>query len=1670
MKPKLPLLDRKYRRRQRAIALVIVLAMVSMMTIFMLAIFSVSRTEHSSSIKYADGQSARELADTAVNVVMSQIWDGTNRTAGDPALWASQPGAIRKYEPNGSFRTGYRLYSSSQMQLTGAESEMVNDVPPSDWTQLIGRFTDLNEPVVRPDKDGDGQPELVFPIIDPRAYIPSQANAVGSTNVEGFWYGVNDALYTGVVPASSPNDLGARLPMPVEWLYVLKNGMLGTMDGSGERLRFVPASTGQENTPSEENPIVGRIAFWTDDETCKININTAGEPTPWYTPQFVHEMDQRWAFHQPMSFEYQRYPGHPATVAMSAVLFPNLPMDIYSPADGLLPIAPEILARKERIYQVMPKLNFGGSRGGTVPYWRLTDIAPEIGVTRTINDEVVRIQDSIRERLYASVDEMMFSQNVVGNRRQMQDDGAPTPIFTTQRELERARFFLTAQSRAPETTMFGTPRIAMWPVHDENPRAGGPPAVECRTGYDQLIAFCSSSGQPSVTGARSYFFRRRNSQSPTEDIGILRNQQLLAYLTNMLSRTMPGGSSYLQKYGQEDTQQMVVQMFDYIRSTNLYDGFLAPTRLELLNTPAYRMQSYPNGPNETHNRGTLHRNKPVNHRTYTADRLSQLRDRSHRLDRKREQIADAAFPGHGQVVPSRLGNAVGFGRFVTVSEVGFHFICTGDGNVDKGTFRMPERVGANQFRRPPPPPTTGGYDKTIYSGGRTAVRIAPQEWDEYAIGQALPLRTPMPRRLTTNGNPPGSRMPSMAFYRDGAGQPELEDRFWYSNYPPEPPNAAYGTDSAAPEDDPRNPLNHPGFWPENWNATLERGRPLEVEQKRVQAMLNLEICAPSLGYDELNPEFSIVVRGLQRCRLSGLPLFIAPGGALIWKSGRELFQESGCNPVGGFADGYAMSVARGIRTFQSGIAADSVYDTTANTGGDIHRGLLNFELISRFTTVTGDNMTFGFNGGPLEIEIYAGHAITPQNLVQVINVQPPSSLVLPTPELVIISSDHERTRNPANNSEFRQRYVHAPSWWAFNQAGAINRFIGDWPGSYQETQGRLVNNATGHNRGLGETLGRFANWGTTVDRVGLAGVPRGNTVMFGFDPATGNFNSPLLRVGTSATDSPVQDVPGDRYSDTGISDRWPRGEARRDVRGTDVVFSMVPAHGDPRLIAAKAVVPATEWVPHPKAEGMATRTPRSYFAHNISRANANVNPGYDRGPGGVAGMANRLVPDAPYSGDKVPDVPATEQAITFAARYGDFDNAVGAGRDGAWLNKPDTGSTGMIWETLDNELRRIPTAYFQHSWSASDAGSNYTTPNRQIASPGMFGSLPTRVRAGEAWRTLLFRPFVRPTNSAYASAVHPGASPAFGGQGTADHHVMDLFWMPIVEPYAISEPFSTAGKINMNYQIVPFRHISRATGMHAALKGELIAAVPLAHANQYLNWPALRVATNFQDGIHWQQPRTNSPTLAPDNAVNTDRKFWHRNIEIERRVSAGASTLVQGTLGQFDARFRFLGSAPGAAHGLFRTASQICEVHLLPRVIPSLNANDGGDITPGGVYTVANMTAGNPANNFWMNRAITGENVRERVYTNIYNKVTTQSNTFRVHFKAQVIKKARSVAPDEFDITKENAVSEYRGSALIERKIDPNDPRIPDYAVNPSAQPLDAFYRFRVLETKRFTP
>jgi hypothetical protein len=86
----------------------------------------------------------------------------------------------------------------------------------------------------------------------------------------------------------------------------------------------------------------------------------------------------------------------------------------------------------------------------------------------------------------------------------------------------------------------------------------------------------------------------------------------------------------------------------------------------------------------------------------------------------------------------------------------------------------------------------------------------------------------------------------------------------------------------------------------------------------------------------------------------------------------------------------------------------------------------------------------------------------------------------------------------------------------------------------------------------------------------------------------------------------------------------------------------------------------------------------------------------------------------------------------------------------------------------------------------------------------------------------------------------------------------------------------------------------------------------------------------------------------------------------------------------------------------------------------------------------------------------------------IYPRVTTKSNVFTVHMRCQAIKKASGTPANQFVENRDQVLGEYRGSATIERYIDPNDPKLTKY--KELDESLDPYYRFRVVATKQFSP
>ncbi len=1239
--------SRSYPPARAGVALVIVLAFLVLISVLVIAFFSSVTAEFASAKSFAAGTNARQLADSAVQTVMGQIRDATTR--GTREAWASQPGMIRTYDDSGEPVSYFKLYSSENMIVTKSQIQSFtpgSDVDPA-WDTKPGLFADLNTPVLVADSINPSLTTPVFPIIDPRA-----AGSGSNSPVEGFSYTqkVAGGDVAGVIKSTSSNDKAARLPMPVKWLYVLKDGTLTAPTGYDTSKQAATwTSAPAYKIPSAANPIVGRIAFWADDESCKININTASEPTPWDTPRSINIQDLRNGKFQPAQNEYQRFSGHPFTTALSPVFFPNT---LLTPS------------QKQAIYDVIPRVAWGGSEAGERPINALAKVT----------------MDS--DRLFASVDEFLFRPERILNG------------LVDAEALKRSRFFLTASSRAPEVNLFGQPRVSIWPVNSD---------VGRRTAYDRLAAFCATVGDSSASTQQNFSFQRSDATSPTNDwTNIPRNQDLIRYLKKLTSANIPGfGGNFLGKWS-GDRDQVLTEIFDYVRSVN-------------------------------------------------------LRDR---------QAGATQYAPNGQVAPIQMNDTKGFGRFHTISQFGLHFI--------------------------------------------------------------------------------GSE--------DSAGERAIETGLIFEPFSPSQ-----------------------GFYvlQESMAFEFTIKTPMTVDDKDVQF----------------------------------------PVGPVVVRSG------------GGFA---------GVWHGRNWGGAAGLRGPLQSFGGG------GYPLVGKRIKVAASNTkkTMRFSGGEVAVNIYSGTGVDPAKLIQTINVKFPAA-DFPIPTVVQTGTSGYRGASATD----------AAGWRSISNRYAWSRACPHVPGPAEYPD---VNR----------------QWPPTT---GPSGFKQG-----------------------------------------GI------------FRAEDVVRTMVPPHGDIRIIAGRKNVDSSLFVKGAYYDDT-TRNLDHIFGEPEG---TQLFYGYANEPGLTSKTGDQLTAAA-YHYSRLPEI--TPGAGKKYNKWNDFDNGSAHVIDGAYINKPDEGNFTVAGD------------YAYYSWNFSEPGEVAFSPNRLVPSAGMFGSLPTGVSRNQPWQTLLFRP----------QAGHPGEGTSTSGTSgppytsPPDHLLMDLFWMPVIEPYAISEPFSTAGKVNLNYEMAPFSYIRRATALHAAFKSQEPLLIPTS---------ALPGSPYGASKIYklWDHQATDccglpngmaSSGAAPNAGGSLDRQVYDDFDKAYRGTAPfdrmrRPIDMVQ-TLKQADDRF--------AAGKAFRSATQIAELHLV-RSGESLSEYLSGSI--------------------WPNNLVTGENTREKAYTDLYARLTTKSNSYTVHMRVQVLKKKAATTPGDDAVWREGIdqmVSEFRGSTLLERYLD-TGAQFPDFVNSSSAASVEDYYRFRIINSKRFVP
>ena len=397
---------------------------------------------------------------------------------------------------------------------TAADTQQ-EEIPPT-WNTQPGDFVDLNSPVLVSDPNGtisdpsgSGDKYIArFPIIDGnnlKALARLGTNAAGTArlgydvngtqpasdfpDIDGFSID-QPATYNANAPLAANNN---PAPMPVRWIYLLQNGELHARN----------SQTGMIANASVTNPVIGRMAFWTDDDTCKLNVNTASEGTFWDRPWVKNSTEEIFSTNLPAQNEFQMYPGHPAKTCLSTVFGASwlwfvdtlVQLPSSSPAPGSLGQSPNYYKWRP-YYDLTPRVTQGANYGSA----GATQVAPTTSGIPYDND-----------RLYASLDEIMFKPGAAASpassptARQTRNvattdaDGGPVPPIPPQ-FLETTRFFLTASNRAPEVTLFNTPRISLWPIQAD---------PNYRTAKDQLLAFCSTiPSVPSGTTGYPYYFQR----------------------------------------------------------------------------------------------------------------------------------------------------------------------------------------------------------------------------------------------------------------------------------------------------------------------------------------------------------------------------------------------------------------------------------------------------------------------------------------------------------------------------------------------------------------------------------------------------------------------------------------------------------------------------------------------------------------------------------------------------------------------------------------------------------------------------------------------------------------------------------------------------------------------------------------------------------------------------------------------------------------------------------------------------------------------------------------------------------------------------------------------------------------------------------------------------------
>jgi hypothetical protein len=1610
-------------RQRKGVALILVVSFVVLLSALVVGFFSRVQTDLAGTRSYAEGVNVRQLAESAVSMVMGQIRAATTITNG---CWASQPGMIRVYGGNGGAAGSqayrfYKLYSSHNMVVTNFSAFDPTNTSPSGgsnvevpigtggWQNQPAYFTDLNEPANVPNPGVTGQTLKRYPIFDPSvASIPALGQ--NPTNgVEGAVVNITD------LPTLQIN----QAPMPVRWVYVLRDGTLtaptplsspasGTTGLQASFSGAGTASSPSQGIPTQANPIVGRIAFWADDDTCKVNINTAGgyiandTLTPNYTYSTMYhggpQMDTNPAFFpgsywdtprvqtyfdmgingapgvfrgglataQPVRNEFQRYPGHPSTTSLGLVL------------NGLLAgQASSLGLNSERLYNLTPRLMAGAALPGEV-------LKPAGSVTKNSQG------GSMQLITYGmSLDPSFYGTG-----------GAPAdPPSTTKTTYNPLKSYNASDPTTWSWHLYSSvDELYYTTLNSPNIKAsnGGRTSAADGSASNNEMGL-NSAITPSLVD-KSRFFLTAHSRSP--ELNLFGRPRVGIW-------PVPNANSTNE-----------------IRLSGL--GLRNPSDdlLRFCSSIGVKGVVNPLDPNRQ-GQFDFDRDDPY---SPTADFARTGNQQVFQYLESVTSNGTGRIPGWGTSFEGKYSVAPG-GRDQILTEI-FDYIRT----VNLKDTSRDQQIDAIYGR-------TNPYTQPAVAAAeilKTYTRYAPR-------GIVVPTKSKSPIGNTVSGF---GRFPTVS---------EISLVFYHAGYLYKP-RATFSTAAEQVE------YNYQNVDERNYNtvgtAKTWQGTSATTGNvltgKLIRAFIVIETFNPMQGYGPvtdyntgLKERFVHEITNLSGFSIKSpsspqTSLKMGTGQNNIWQSsgstwagrnfgGTEGFfhtlqgKVNNTPPVNIMAPPYPWTYGKSTYAAAGSIGVQNLPPGTNTVGNAYYpfqtpclnptdgvRIPINIPPTTppgTIPTPAQEDSTFTFSGGTFTLNIRymdAAHTNTNAQLIQTMTVNFPGSTT-PWPLPITEREAKARGQGYRYQSELWQTTTNADQnldYGGFNtyvagKRSPINGNQGDWPGNQ---------------------LG-WSEWG---------GYRMPYNLPLRIAWAQQQSYAPWWALNSTVYNaSGVQVTTGLDYQNRFLQILQPGDTIRSLIPGGNGA-TVVPEASDPRTIMLQTTVPATSFGPHPdyqtakrRAQTLRRGDGGFYFDPAMPLINSD-DPLVSTAQNTLTGSLVPLGGNTRYINGYGPDLPRSTTALRSGGGYADFDTGIGNFPDGAFCGKADEGSVSRGWLDTTTHIYHYVQPYFS-TWTYDAPGDTYFSPNRQIPSPVMFGSLlaPWRNNWNQnGWKTLLFCP--NP-----AGGNHPGAN------SPPDHLLLDLFNMPVVEPYAISEPFSTDGKVNLNFQLMPFGYIERSTALRAALQPLRITAIP--------------------------------NTFTRQNGASSELAYKGVTNDANLRYLVDRDETIKAF------RWNYSQYGPGIPNGgFFKSASQICEMFLYPKGQPL----SGQKATRS---TVTFTPGDSNAKVWWNNNTVTGDNVREKPYSDLYSRVTTKSNTYTVHYRVQSLRQrpytgAASGAAayyQTWDESRDQVLSEYRGNTTIERYLDPQDPRFfatGANSINPYTQSLETAYRFRVIYNKRFAP